>query len=167
MINFHSLENLLQSKIISQKTYDKVLITKNYIERKYNLKTIKNTEFNEIINKINNLKISENEKEKLKKEVYEKKILKTRKTQQKQTIYNYKSLEIIGRGAFGEVHVCKEIKTGKIVAIKKIKKDTIELKNQLIHIRNEQLLMSKIKNEWIVDLKASFQEDDYLYLVME
>ena len=76
MINFHSLENLLQSKIISQKTYDKVLITKNYIERKYNLKTIKNTEFNEIINKINNLKISENEKEKLKKEVYEKKILK-------------------------------------------------------------------------------------------
>ena len=74
MINFHSLENLLQSKIISQKTYDKVLITKNYIERKYNLKTIKNTEFNEIINKINNLKISENEKEKLKKEVYEKKI---------------------------------------------------------------------------------------------
>ena len=167
MINFHSLENLLQSKIISQKTYDKVLITKNYIERKYNLKTIKNTEFNEIINKINNLKISENEKEKLKKEVYEKKILKTRKTQQKQTIYNYKSLEIIGRGAFGEVHVCKEIKTGKIVAIKKIKKDTIELKNQLIHIRNEQLLMSKIKNPWIVDLKASFQEDDYLYLVME
>ena len=166
MINFHSLENLLQSKIISQKTYDKVLITKNYIERKYNLKTIKNTEFNEIINKINNLKISENEKEKLKKEVYEKKILKTRKTQKKQTIYNYKYLEIIGRGAFGEFHVCKEIKTGKIVAIKKIKKDTIELKNQLIHIRNEQLLMSKIKNPWIVDLKASFQEDDYLYLVM-
>ena len=167
MINCYSLENLLQSKKISQKTYDKVIITKNYIERKYNLKTIKNTEFNEIINKINNLKISDNEKEKLKKEIYEKEILKKRKLQKKQTIHDYKSLEIIGRGAFGEVHVCKEIKTGKIVAIKKIKKDRIELKNQLIHIRNEQLLMSKIKNEWIVDLKASFQEDDYLYLVME
>ena len=167
MINCYSLENLLQSKKISQKTYDKVIITKNYIERKYNLKTIKNTEFNEIINKINDLKISDKEKEKLKKEIYEKQILKKRKTLQKQTIHDYKSLEIIGRGAFGEVHVCKEIKTGKIVAIKKIKKDTIELKNQLIHIRNEQLLMSKIKNPWIVDLKASFQEDDYLYLVME
>ena len=42
MINCYSLENLLQSKKISQKTYDKVIITKNYIERKYNLKTIKN-----------------------------------------------------------------------------------------------------------------------------
>ena len=27
--------------------------------------------------------------------------------------------------------------------------------------------MSKVKSPWIVDLKASFQEDDYLYLVME
>ena len=27
--------------------------------------------------------------------------------------------------------------------------------------------MSKVKNPWIVELKASFQEDDYLYLIME
>ena len=84
MINCYSLENLLESKKISQKTYDKVIITKNYIERKYNLKTIKNSEFNEIIDKINNLKISDNEKEKLKKEIYEKEILKKRKLKNKQ-----------------------------------------------------------------------------------
>ena len=41
------------------------------------------------------------------------------------------------------------------------------LKNQVIHIRNEQIFMSKVKNPWIVELKASFQEDDYLYLIME
>ena len=27
--------------------------------------------------------------------------------------------------------------------------------------------MSKIKSPWIVELKASFQEDDYLFLIME
>ena len=27
--------------------------------------------------------------------------------------------------------------------------------------------MSKIKSPWIVDLKASFQEGDYLYLIMD
>ena len=27
--------------------------------------------------------------------------------------------------------------------------------------------MSKVKSPWIVELKASFQEDDFLYLVME
>ena len=167
MRNVPPLETLLKSKLISQKTYNKVTITKKYIERKYNLKTIQNTEFNEIINKINQLSIPENEKEKLKKNIYEKEIKKKRKTQQKQTIYNYESLKIIGRGAFGEVHVCREIKTGKIYAIKKIKKETIELKNQLMHIRDEQLLMSKVKSPWIVELKSSFQEGDYLYLVME
>ena len=41
------------------------------------------------------------------------------------------------------------------------------MKNQVIHTRNEQLFMSKVKSPWIVELKASFQEDDFLYLVIE
>ena len=167
MINEPTLEELLKSNQISQKTMDKVKIAKNYIERKYNLKTNKNIEWNNIIDKINLLNIEEDQKEKLKKEIYDKELLKERKKREKQTIYDYESIAIIGRGAFGEVHVCREKKTGNIVAIKKIKKEVISLKNQIIHTRNEQFLMSKIKSPWIVDLKASFQEGDYLYLVME
>ena len=162
-----SLERLLKDHIISQKTYDKVLITKKYIERKYNMKSLKNLEWNGIIDKIDMLNISEKDKEKVKKEIYDKEMDKYRKKREKQSIHDYESLEIIGRGAFGEVHVCKEKKTGKIVAVKKIKKSVIETKNQIIHIRNEQLLMSKIKSPWIVDLIASFQEGDYLYLIMD
>ena len=162
-----SLERLLKDHIISQKTYDKVLITKKYIERKYNMKSLKNLEWNGIIDKIDMLNISEKDKEKVKKEIYDKEMDKYRKKREKQSIRDYESLEIIGRGAFGEVHVCKEKKTGKIVAVKKIKKSVIETKNQIIHIRNEQLLMSKIKSPWIVDLIASFQEGDYLYLIMD
>ena len=167
MINEPTLEELLKSNQISQKTMDKVKIAKNYIERKYNLKTNKNIEWNNIIDKINLLNIEEDQKEILKKEIYDKELLKERKKREKQTIYDYESIAIIGRGAFGEVHVCREKKTGNIVAIKKIKKEVISLKNQIIHTRNEQFLMSKIKSPWIVDLKASFQEGDYLYLVME
>ena len=168
MENDKRLEDLLSSNTISQKTYEKVTITKNYIEQKYNLKTIKNLEFNDIISKIKELKISESEKEKIKEKLYKRELKKSLKKKfVKQTIYNYKSLSIIGRGAFGEVHICKEIKSNKIVAIKKINKEKIELKNQLIHIRNEQLFMSKVKNPWIVELKESFQEGNYLYLVME
>ena len=162
-----NLENLLKSHRISQRTYDKVTIMKRYIERKYNLKSMKNSEWNDIIEKINNLNISDKEKEKFKKEIYDQEVSKFRKQREKQTIRDYESLAIIGRGAFGEVHVCKEKKTGKIVAIKKIRKDVLIEKNQIIHVRNEQLLMSKVKSPWIVELKASFQEDDFLYLVME
>ena len=161
------LDTLLKHKRINQSTYNKVKLAKDYIEKKYNLKTIKNTEFNTILEKINSLEISDDEKLKILSELRHQESEDLRKGRQKQTIRDYESLIIIGRGAFGEVHVCKEIKTGKIVAIKKIKKEVLVKKNQIIHVRNEQFFMSKVKSPWIVELKASFQEDDFLYLVME
>ena len=161
------LETLLKNKRINQRTYDKVKIAKEYIERKYNLKTLKNTQYNTILEKINSLEVSDEEKLKILSEIHHQESEDLRKGRQKQTIRDYESIAIIGRGAFGEVHVCREIKTGKIVAIKKIKKELLIEKNQIINVRNEQLFMSKAKSEWIVELYASFQEDDYLYLVME
>ena len=118
------LETLLKNKKISQRTYDKVKIAKDYIERKYNLKTIKNTEYKNIIDKINSLEISDDEKLKILSEMrhLESEDLRKTRQNQKQTIRDYESLAIIGRGAFGEVHVCREIKTGNIVAVKKPKK---------------------------------------------
>ena len=161
------LEQLLKEHKISQRTYDKVKVAKQYIEHRYNLKTAKNLEWNEIINRINSLKICEKEKQKIKKEIYRQEMVKSRKNREKQSIHDYESIAIIGRGAFGEVHVCREKRTDKIYAIKKIKKDALILKNQIIHILNEQIFMSRVNSPWIVELKASFQEDDYLYLVME
>ena len=162
-----TLEQLIKSHIITQRTYDRVTVAKDYIEKKYNLKSIINIKWNNVIEKLNSMNISEKEKNKIIDEINHQKSLKSRKNREKQTIHEYESLSIIGRGAFGEVHVCREIKTGNIYAIKKIKKETLIKKNQIIHIRSEQLFMSKVKSPWIVDLKASFQEGDYLYLVME
>ena len=161
------LEQLLKEHKISQRTYDKVTVAKQYIEHRYNLKTAKNLEWNEIINRINSLKICDKEKQKIKKEIYKQEMIKSRKSREKQSIHDYESIAIIGRGAFGEVHVCREKKTDKIYAVKKIKKNILILKNQIIHVLNEQIFMSRAKSPWIVELKASFQEDDYLYLVME
>ena len=161
------LETLLKNKKINQRTFDKVKIAKEYIERKYNLKMAKSNEINSVIEKINSLEISDDDKLKLLSELRHAESEDLRKKLQKQTIRDYESIKIIGRGAFGEVHVCKVIKTGEIVAIKKIRKEVLIKKNQIIHIRNEQLFMSKVKSPWIVELKASFQEGDYLYLVME
>ena len=167
MINKVDLDKLLKSKKISQSTYDKVTIAKQIIEQKYNMKNIKNSEMNQIFSKIDSLNISQSQKEQIKQEIHSQESAKYRKLREKQSIRDYTSLAIIGRGAFGEVHVCREKKTGQIVAVKKIRKDVLKIKNQVIHARNEQLFMSKVKSPWIVELKASFQEDDYLYLVME
>ena len=162
-----SLEELLKQKKISQRTYDKVTIGKQIIERKYNLKSMQVSEWSYIFDKINSFDLKEEEKEKIKKDIFTQESSKYRFLREKQTIRNYESLAIIGRGAFGEVHVCRDKSNGEIVAIKKIKKEVLYIKNQVLHIRNEQILMSKVRSPWIVELKASFQEDDYLYLVME
>ena len=166
MLTEKTLEQLLKEGQISQRTYDKVSIAKEYIERKYNFKSQQNAELKKFIDDIS-LTYNNQIIQKFKAEIYTQEMLKFRKMREKISIRDYESIAIIGRGAFGEVHVCKEKKTGNIVAIKKIKKDVLILKNQIIHIRNEQLFMSNVKSPWIVDLKASFQENDFLFLVME
>jgi serine/threonine protein kinase len=48
-----------------------------------------------------------------------------------------------------------------------MKKELLLKKNQLKHTKDEQYFLSKINSPWIVNLKASFQEGYYLYLIME
>lgn len=167
MMTTKTLEQLLKENKISQRTYDKVILSKQYIERKYNLKSQNNMELKNFFSQLNLYNVNQSKLNIIKKEIYEKQTENYRKLREKQSIREYESLSIIGRGAFGEVHVCRKIKTGEIVAIKKIKKNVLIKKNQVIHIMNEQQFMSKVKSPWIVDLKASFQEQEYLYLVME
>ena len=124
-MNVETLDQLLKSKKISQKTFDRVTVAKEYIERKYNLKSIINTKWNEVIEKINKMNLNEKEKDKITNEINRLEIQKLRKNREKQSVHEYESIAIIGRGAFGEVHVCREISTGKIYAIKKIKKETL------------------------------------------
>ena len=165
MMTVKTLDQLLNENIISQMTYDRVILSKQYIERKYNLKSKKNLELQNFLSQLNLYNIKQSQINSIRNEIFLNQKEKYRKSREKQSIRQYESLSIIGRGAFGEVHVCREKNTGNIYAIKKIKKQVLIEKNQLIHIRNEQYFMSNVKNEWIVDLKASFQEGDYLFLV--
>ena len=80
---------------------------------------------------------------------------------------DFEPLSIIGRGAFGEVRICRHIETGEVVAVKRMKKAEMINKNQVNHIKAEREVLVKAKNQWIVDLKYSFQDDKYLYLVMD
>jgi serine/threonine kinase 38 len=45
------------------------------------------------------------------------------------TLKDFEPLKIIGRGAFGEVRICKFKETGEIVAMKKMKKSEMLYKN--------------------------------------
>lgn len=72
------------------------------------------------------------------------------------TVKDFDPLKIIGRGAFGEVRVCRNKKTDEVVAIKKMKKTEMIYKNQVAHVRAERDILALAKNDWIVELKCSF-----------
>lgn len=83
------------------------------------------------------------------------------------SINDFEPIKIIGKGAFGEVRICRFKFNNEIVAVKLISKNEMNKKNQSKHILVERDILAKASSEWIVSLKMSFQDDEFLYLVME
>ncbi|XP_073129449.1 uncharacterized protein [Henckelia pumila] len=82
-------------------------------------------------------------------------------------VEDFELLTIIGRGAFGEVRLCRERKSGNIYAMKKLKKSEMLLRGQVEHVRAERNLLAEVACHCIVKLYYSFQDAEYLYLIME
>ena len=57
-----SIDKLLKDNVITQRTFDKVKIGKELIERKYRSKSRKNKSWNKIMKKINTFKLANEEK---------------------------------------------------------------------------------------------------------
>eukprot|EP00850_Spirogloea_muscicola_P025902 SM004742S16674 [mRNA] locus=s4742:61:1084:+ [translate_table: standard] len=112
---------------------------------------------------------------------------------------DFELLTIIGRGAFGEVRLCREKTSGNVYAMKKLKKSEMLRRGQVQtslshagrasanagadklaemrslppgaqaveHVKAERNLLAEVDSSCIVKLYCSFQDDEYLYLVME
>uniref|UniRef100_A0A803LB74 non-specific serine/threonine protein kinase n=1 Tax=Chenopodium quinoa TaxID=63459 RepID=A0A803LB74_CHEQI len=82
-------------------------------------------------------------------------------------VNDFELLTIIGRGAYGEVQLCREKKSGNIYAMKKLKKSEMLSRGQVEHVRAERNLLAEVDSHCIVKLYYSFQDAEYLYLIME
>ena len=139
-----SIEQLYKEGKISSLTLERVKIAKSYLERKYDMKKIKEEkkkkkEWDMIDNYLNNQnRLSINDKLEIKESIKKKEIEFLRKSRQKLSIFQFEPINIIGKGAFGEVRVCKYKENGKIYAVKKMKKEIMKKKNQSFHIRTER-----------------------------
>lgn len=81
---------------------------------------------------------------------------------------NFQTIKIIGKGAFGEVKLVQRRTDGKIYALKSLIKSEMFKKDQLAHVRAERDILADSKdNPWLVKLHASFQDNAYLYMLME
>lgn len=72
---------------------------------------------------------------------------------------------VIGRGHFGEVHVVKEKQTGDIYAMKSIKKLDNDIKRASFN--EERNIMAFSESSWLTKLQYAFQDNSYLFFIME
>jgi len=106
----------------------------------------------------------------LRKALYQKESEFIRLRRQKLTGNLFHSLKLIGRGAFGEVRLVRMKGTDEVYAMKKLRKSEMIKKDQVTHVLAERDVLADDltnKSPWVVRLYYSFQDSEYLYLIME
>jgi serine/threonine protein kinase len=77
-------------------------------------------------------------------------------------------LETLGTGTFGKVKLCKLKSTGEFFAMKILSKERIIKLHQVEHIKNEKNILYLAKEcQFVTKILTHFQDEDYLYIVME
>ncbi|KAJ7281487.1 kinase-like domain-containing protein [Mycena rebaudengoi] len=91
--------------------------------------------------------------------------LRLRRTKIK--LADFRTVKVIGKGAFGEVRLVQKIDTAKVYAMKSLQKAEMLKRDQLAHVRAERDVLAESTSPWVVQLFYSFQDPLYLYLIME
>ncbi|XP_073739610.1 serine/threonine-protein kinase MRCK gamma isoform X6 [Callorhinus ursinus] len=80
---------------------------------------------------------------------------------------DFEILKVIGRGAFGEVAVVRQRDSGQIFAMKMLHKWEMLKRAETACFREERDVLVKGDSRWVTALHYAFQDDEYLYLVMD
>ncbi|XP_039610653.1 rho-associated protein kinase 1 isoform X2 [Polypterus senegalus] len=80
---------------------------------------------------------------------------------------DYEVVKVIGRGAFGEVQLVRHKSTRKVFAMKLLSKFEMIKRSDSAFFWEERDIMAFANSPWVVQLFYAFQDDRYLYMVME
>ncbi|XP_014900125.1 NUAK family SNF1-like kinase 2 [Poecilia latipinna] len=80
--------------------------------------------------------------------------------------HRYEFLETLGKGTYGKVKKAKE-RSGRLVAVKSIRKEKIKDDQDLVHIRREIEIMSSLCHPHIITIYEVFENKDKIVIVME
>ena len=74
---------------------------------------------------------------------------------------------VIGKGGFGKVWKVIEKKHQKVYALKEMKKVKVIERHSIKSIKYERELLTRLNHPFIVNMYYSFQDYEYLYLIMD
>ena len=165
-------KNKNNSKNEKPKTSNSSLLYDNFIKNKISKnEKVEKIDKEKTISKSNSLSsfkdfnYYKNESKKLSEQIIEYN-LKNNNEYPKTTLDYYKIGRCIGHGAFGKVNICLHILSGRIVAIKSIKKQNGIFSKK--NIQYEINLMKKLRgHKNIITLFEKFENNKYYFIVME
>nr|XP_046229147.1 rho-associated protein kinase 2-like isoform X2 [Scatophagus argus] len=96
---------------------------------------------------------------------YEKAVSQLRELQVK--LDDFEKVKLIGRGAYGEVQLVRHKASQKVYAMKKLNKFEMIKRSDSAFFWEERHIMAFSSSPWVVQLCCAFQDDRYLYMVME
>eukprot|EP01118_Nematostelium_gracile_P008179 TRINITY_DN2705_c0_g1_i4.p1 TRINITY_DN2705_c0_g1~~TRINITY_DN2705_c0_g1_i4.p1 ORF type:complete len:678 (+),score=142.44 TRINITY_DN2705_c0_g1_i4:102-2135(+) len=76
-------------------------------------------------------------------------------------------LKRIGKGAYGEVFLVQKKNTKEFLALKKLSKANLHVKNQIAHVTAEKDVLKEADSSWLVRLYYTFQDSEYIYFAMD
>ena len=76
-------------------------------------------------------------------------------------------LKLIGEGAFGKVLVVRNRLDKQLYAMKVISKKLLKKKNNVLYMRSERDILTKVQHPFIVSLHFAFQSESKVFLVMD
>ncbi|KAG9136081.1 hypothetical protein Leryth_003717 [Lithospermum erythrorhizon] len=165
------LRSPIKEEIPSNATKQKVEAAKQYIEKHYKEQMKSLQERRErrytLEKKLADAEVSSDEQNNILKYLEKKETEFMRLQRHKMGTEDFEPLTMIGKGAFGEVRICREKSTGHVYAMKKLKKSEMLRRGQVEHVKAERNLLAEVDSNCIVKLYCSFQDEEYLYLVME
>ncbi|KAK3210441.1 hypothetical protein Dsin_015147 [Dipteronia sinensis] len=160
-----------QGEVGSSLTLERVAAAKQFIESHYKAQRKhiqqRKERRSDLEKQLASSAVSEEEQVNLLKDLERKETEYMRLKRHKICVEDFDLLAIIGRGAFGEVRLCMEKKSGNIYAMKKLKKSEMLSRGQVEHVRAERNLLAEVASHCIVKLYYSFQDAEHLYLIME
>ncbi|XP_028042605.1 RAC serine/threonine-protein kinase [Bombyx mandarina] len=83
------------------------------------------------------------------------------------TLEKFEFVKVLGKGTFGKVVLSREKGTGKLYAMKILKKHLIIQKDEVAHTITENRVLKKTKHPFLTALRYSFQTADRVCFVME
>ncbi|ORY61228.1 kinase-like domain-containing protein [Pseudomassariella vexata] len=80
---------------------------------------------------------------------------------------HFRLLRVVGRGAFGKVRIVERKDTGLAFALKYIRKDEVVRSESVRNIIRERRMLEHVNHPFICNLRYSFQDIEYMYLVVD